>query len=90
MVVVTMIVGMVIMGTGRMRIGAMCVVMMLEHITARIARMRPEQGDQPRENGADQRQKDNCLDHVAAFFAHDLFGKPVPTFPDHAISPSSD
>ena len=40
------------------------VVMVLEHITARIARMRPEQGNQPRKNSADQRQKDDCLNHL--------------------------
>jgi hypothetical protein len=63
-VIVTMIVGMMIMGIRRMGIGAMRVVMMLDHITARIARMRPEHGDQPRENSADQRQKDDCLNHL--------------------------
>ena len=43
---------------------AMRVIMMLDHITARIARMRAEYGDQPRQNSADQRQEDDCLDHL--------------------------
>ena len=67
MIVVTVVVGMIIMGVTRMGIGAMRVVMMLEHITARIARMRPEYRDQPRKYSADQRQKDDCLDHLHAF-----------------------
>ena len=39
------------------------VVMMLDRVAARIARVRTEDGDQPRENGAQQRQKDDCLHH---------------------------
>jgi hypothetical protein len=41
----------------------MRIVMMLDGIAARIARVRPEDRDQPRKDGADQRQKNNCLDH---------------------------
>jgi hypothetical protein len=40
--------------------------MMLDRIAARITRMRAEDGDQPREYSADQRQKDDCLNHVFA------------------------
>ena len=39
------------------------VVMMLDGVAARIARMGAENRDQPGEKGADQRQKDDCLDH---------------------------
>ena len=61
MVVVTVVVvSMVVMRRRRMGV-AMRVVMMLDGIAARIARMRAENGDQPRENGAQQRQKDDCL-----------------------------
>ena len=56
--------GMIVMGVRRMGIGAMRVVMMLDGIAARVARMRAEYRDQPRENRADQRQKDDCLNHL--------------------------
>ena len=39
-------------------------IMMLDDIATRIARMRPEDRDQPREDRADQRQKNDCLDHL--------------------------
>jgi len=55
--------GMLVMGIRRMGIGTVRVVMMLDGVTARIARMRAEDRDQSRENRADQRQKDDCLDH---------------------------
>ncbi len=42
---------------------AMAVAGMLDFVAAGIAGMRPEDRDQPRENRADQGQKDNCLDH---------------------------
>src|ERR1700704_1834929 len=41
----------------------MTVIVVLDGIAARIARMRTEYGNQPRENGAQQRQKDDCLNH---------------------------
>jgi len=44
---------------------AMAVIVMLDHIAARVARMRTEDSDQAREYSADQRQKDDCLDHFA-------------------------
>ena len=64
MVIVAVIVGgMSIVGFRRMGIGAMRVVMMLDGVAARVARMRAEYRDQARKQRADQRQKDDCLDH---------------------------
>jgi hypothetical protein len=70
MVIVTVIVmamvvmGMVVMGMRRMRVIA--VIVMLDLIAARVARMRPEQRDQAGQDGAQQRQKDDCLNHGGA------------------------
>jgi hypothetical protein len=62
--VVMVVVPMVVMGAGRMGVSAMrVVVMMLNRIAARVARMRPEDRDQAGQNGAQQRQKDDCLNH---------------------------
>jgi len=47
-----------------MRVSAMRVVMMLDAVAAWIARMRTENGDQAGEYRTDQRQKDDCLDHL--------------------------
>src|SRR5665213_1211741 len=58
--------GMVVMRLRRMRVRTMRIVVMLDGIAARIARMRPEDRDQPREDGADQRQKDDDLNHRRA------------------------
>src|SRR3977135_3574172 len=58
--------GMIVMGSRRMGV-AMRVVVMLDRITARVARMRPEYRDRARENGADQRQEDDCLNHLRAY-----------------------
>ena len=69
MIVMTVVVGRMIvmgissMGLGSMGIGAVAVVMMLDGVAARIARMGAEYRDQPRKDSADQRQKDDCLDH---------------------------
>ena len=60
MIVVAVIAGMLVMGVG---VGTMGVAVMFDLVAARIARMRTEDGDQPRENRADQGQKDDCLDH---------------------------
>jgi hypothetical protein len=65
MVVVAVIIGMFVMGSRRMGVGAMRIVVVLDLISARIARMRAEDRDQPREDRADQRQKDDCLNHLA-------------------------
>jgi hypothetical protein len=54
---------MVVMGISGVRVITMPLVVMLDRITARIARMRPEDRDQAGQNGAQQRQKDNCLNH---------------------------
>ena len=67
MVVVTVIImAVIVMGIRRMGMGAvtMAVIVMLDRIAARVARMRTEDSDQARENRADQRQKDDCLDHL--------------------------
>jgi hypothetical protein len=40
----------------------MHVVMMLDRIAAGMPRVRAEDRDQPRDDSADQRQKDDCLD----------------------------
>ena len=62
--VVMVVVPMVVMGASRMGVSAMrVVVMMLNRIAAGIARMRPEDRDQAGQNGAQQRQKDDCLNH---------------------------
>ncbi|MGY3431740.1 hypothetical protein ACVWWL_003163 [Bradyrhizobium sp. USDA 3696] len=74
----------------RMGVRAMTVIIvMLDRVARGVAGMRAEQRDQASQNGAQQRQEDDCLDHDL-LFPHDLVGKPVSTFPDHAISPSSD
>jgi hypothetical protein len=57
--------GMIVMGIRSMGVRAMGILVMLDLIAARIAGMCPEDGDQPRENSADQRQKDDCLNHLA-------------------------
>ena len=67
MVVMTMVImAVIVMGIRRMGMGAvtMAVIVMLDRIAARVARMRTEDSDQARENRADQRQKDDCLDHL--------------------------
>ena len=51
------------MGVRHVSIRAVRVIVMLDRVAARIARMRAEYRDQTREYGADQRQKDDCLDH---------------------------
>ena len=62
MVVVTV----VIVGRDRMTMGlgvAMPVIVMLDRVAAGIAGMRAENRDQAGEDGAQQRQKDDCLNH---------------------------
>ena len=66
-VMAVVIVPVAVMGVSRMGMSAMrVVVMMVDRIAARVARMRTEDSDQARENRADQRQKDDCLDHLVA------------------------
>ena len=65
MVIVAVVVGgMIVMGIRGVSIAmAVRIAVMLDRVAARIARMRAEDRDQARENRADQRQKDDCLDH---------------------------
>jgi hypothetical protein len=61
-------VAMRVMGGSGVRVVAMALivmpmVMMLDLIAARVARMRPIDRDQAGQNGAQQRQEDNCLNH---------------------------
>jgi hypothetical protein len=72
--------GAVIMGPG----------MMLDGVAARVARVRAENGDQPRENGAQQRQKNDCLDHCCIPLRMILPENRCPLFRIMRISPSSD
>ena len=57
---------MLVMGIGGMRVIAMPVIVMFDRIAARVARMRPIDRDQAGQNGAQQRQKDDCLNHSCA------------------------
>jgi hypothetical protein len=59
--VAVIVMAMVIVGVGGVR--AIPVVMVFDRIAARIARMRPEYRDQAGQNGAQQRQKNDCLNH---------------------------
>src|ERR1700719_1142101 len=60
MVVVTVVVGMLFMGVGGV---PMRVVMMLDGVAARTARMRANERDDRGDDGPEQRQEDDCLDH---------------------------
>jgi hypothetical protein len=62
-VVAVVVVSMVVMRRRGVGVVSMALVVMLDLIAARIARMRPEYGYEARENGAQQRQKDDCLNH---------------------------
>ena len=59
----------------RRRAVAMRIVVMLDRVAARIARMRAEYRDQAREYRADQRQEDDCLDHPRSLSVHDLMSE---------------
>jgi hypothetical protein len=48
-----------------MRIGAVRIVVMLDLVATGIARMRANNRDGSRNKSADQRQENDCLDHVA-------------------------
>ncbi len=66
MVVVAMVVmAVIVMGGGSVYVRTMpvAVVVMLDLVAARIARMRPEDGNQAGQDRSQQRQKDNCLNH---------------------------
>ena len=67
MVVVTVIIVVVaIVRIRRMGVSAMRVVVMLDLVTARVPRMRANDRDRARDESADQRQKNDCLDHTLA------------------------
>jgi len=59
MIVVTM----VVMGRRRMRIAVTVVAVMLDLVARGVAGMRAEQRNQASKDGAQQRQKDNRLNH---------------------------
>jgi hypothetical protein len=61
---VAVIVAMVVMGFRGMHPMAMRIVLMLDGVAARAARMRSEQRDDTRHDGAEQRQENDCLDHL--------------------------
>jgi hypothetical protein len=62
-VVAVIIAPVLVMGIGGMCVIAMPMVVVLDLIAAWIARMRSEDRDQAGQNGAQQRQKDDCLNH---------------------------
>jgi len=62
-VMAVVIVTVVVMSRRGMGLMPMAIAVMLDLITARIARMRAKNGDQAGQNGAQQRQKDDCLNH---------------------------
>jgi hypothetical protein len=64
MVVMSVIVGAVVVRRRGMGVAAMRVVTVLDGIAGRVARMRTKDRDEARENGAQQRQKDDCLNHA--------------------------
>src|SRR5690242_9470528 len=47
----------------RRRAMRMTVIVMLDHVAARATRMRADERDDRRDDGAEQRQEDNCLYH---------------------------
>jgi hypothetical protein len=62
-VVRVIVVAMIVMGGRRMGVAVTVIIVMLDGIATGVAGMRAEQRDQASQNGAQQRQKDNCLDH---------------------------
>jgi hypothetical protein len=62
-VVGVIVVTMIIMGRRRMGVAVAVIIVMLDRVARGVAGMRAEQRDQASQNGAQQRQKDNCLDH---------------------------
>jgi hypothetical protein len=64
--VAVVVVAMIVMGRGGMGVVPMAVIVMLDRIATWVARMRPEYGDQAGQDGAQQRQKDDCLNHSCA------------------------
>jgi hypothetical protein len=66
MILAVIVARMIVMGSRRVGIAGMRVIVMLDLIADRIARMCAEDRDQARDNGADQRQEDDCLNHGRA------------------------
>jgi hypothetical protein len=62
-VVSVIVVTMVVMGRRRMRVAVAMIAVMLDLIARGVAGMRAEQRDQASKDGAQQRQKDNRLNH---------------------------
>jgi hypothetical protein len=64
-VVAVVVMRMIVMGGSSVCFSpmTMSVVVMLDLIAARVTRMRPEYGDQAGQDGAQQRQKNDCLNH---------------------------
>ena len=46
-----------------MGVAVTVIIVMLDRVARGVAGMRAEQRDQAGQNGAQQRQKDDCLDH---------------------------
>jgi hypothetical protein len=57
------VVAMIIMGDRRVGVAVAMIAVMLDLVTRGVAGMGAEQRDKPGQNGAQQRQKDNCLNH---------------------------
>jgi hypothetical protein len=66
MVVVTMAVAMPVIIMRSRCVSITTGVMMIDRIAAWVARMRAHECDQSGEDRADQRQKNDCLDHAPA------------------------
>ena len=69
MVVVAVVIGgmivmMIVMGLRRVGVGTMRIIVMLDGVAARVARMGPIDRDEASENSAQQRQENDCLDHM--------------------------
>ena len=83
------IVAMVVMGISGVCMIAMPMTVMLDLITARIALMRAEDRDQAGQNGAQQRQKNNCLNHQSIPLRMISPENRLPLFRIMRVSPSS-
>ncbi|GMO27803.1 hypothetical protein TM233_38910 [Bradyrhizobium sp. TM233] len=57
------VVAMVVMGGRGMGIAMTVIAVMLDLVTRGVAGMRAGQGDEPGQNGAQQRQEYDCLNH---------------------------
>jgi len=55
---------MIVMGLRRVGVSTMRIIVMLDGVAARVAPMSPIDRDEASENGAQQRQENDCLDHM--------------------------